>query len=44
VGELASELQVSTETIRRDLDELKCRGLVNRTYGGAFVRSHTKPR
>jgi DeoR/GlpR family transcriptional regulator of sugar metabolism len=35
VGELASELQVSTETIRRDLDELKCRGSVNRTYGGA---------
>jgi DeoR/GlpR family transcriptional regulator of sugar metabolism len=35
VAELAGDLQVSTETIRRDLDELKSRGLINRTYGGA---------
>ena len=35
VGELAAELDVSTETIRRDLFELEERGLLNRTYGGA---------
>jgi DeoR/GlpR family transcriptional regulator of sugar metabolism len=38
VSEIASEFGVSTETIRRDLDELTERGLINRTYGGA-VRS-----
>lgn len=35
VSELAADLGVSTETIRRDLDELEGRGLINRTYGGA---------
>ncbi len=35
VLELANDLGVSTETIRRDLDELETRGLINRTYGGA---------
>ncbi|MBK1664453.1 DeoR family transcriptional regulator [Rhodospirillum rubrum] len=35
VSELATTLGVSTETIRRDLDELEARGLINRTYGGA---------
>ncbi|ALK10764.1 DeoR/GlpR family DNA-binding transcription regulator [Blastochloris viridis] len=35
VSELAAELEVSTETIRRDLYELEERGLINRTYGGA---------
>lgn len=35
VSELATALGVSTETIRRDLDELETRGLINRTYGGA---------
>lgn len=35
VSELAAELDVSTETIRRDLYELEERGLINRTYGGA---------
>lgn len=38
VSEIAGEFGVSTETIRRDLDELKERGLIARTYGGA-VRS-----
>jgi DeoR/GlpR family transcriptional regulator of sugar metabolism len=36
VGELADLLDVSTETIRRDLAELDELGLINRTYGGAI--------
>ncbi|SON57970.1 HTH-type transcriptional repressor GlcR [Hartmannibacter diazotrophicus] len=35
VGDLATDLSVSTETIRRDLYELQEQGLINRTYGGA---------
>ncbi|MFZ2872828.1 DeoR/GlpR family DNA-binding transcription regulator [Zavarzinia sp.] len=35
VSELAEALDVSTETIRRDLFELGEKGLINRTYGGA---------
>src|SRR4029079_5751114 len=35
VNELAGLLEVSTETVRRDLAELDQRGLINRTYGGA---------
>lgn len=35
VAELAREFDVSTETVRRDLDELGKLGVVNRTYGGA---------
>jgi DeoR/GlpR family transcriptional regulator of sugar metabolism len=35
VLELAAGLGVSTETIRRDLDELSRGGFINRTYGGA---------
>lgn len=35
IGHLAAEFGVSTETIRRDLDELESRGLIERTYGGA---------
>ncbi|ODN68493.1 DeoR/GlpR family DNA-binding transcription regulator [Methylobrevis pamukkalensis] len=35
VGDLAADLAVSTETIRRDLFELQEQGLLNRTYGGA---------
>lgn len=35
VMELADEFAVSTETIRRDLEELEARGLLDRTYGGA---------
>lgn len=35
VSDLASRYGTSTETIRRDLDELTERGLINRTYGGA---------
>lgn len=35
IAELAREFSVSTETVRRDLDELGNLGAVNRTYGGA---------
>lgn len=35
IAALAADLGVSTETIRRDLDELESRGLIERTYGGA---------
>ena len=44
VAELAEHLQVSTETIRRDLDELTEQGLLNRTYGGECARSAASPR
>jgi DeoR/GlpR family transcriptional regulator of sugar metabolism len=43
VSEIAAELGVSTETIRRDLDELTGRGLINRTYGGAVRPMATEP-
>lgn len=36
VNELATLLNVSTETVRRDLTELDERGVINRTYGGAM--------
>ncbi|MER8010246.1 DeoR/GlpR family DNA-binding transcription regulator [Streptomyces sp. NPDC094149] len=35
VGQLAVELQVSKETVRRDLNVLERHGLVRRTHGGA---------
>ena len=38
ISELAKELGVSGETIRRDLAELGEAGAVNRTYGGAVAR------
>lgn len=34
-SELAMQLGVSAETVRRDIEELTRRGLVSRTYGGA---------
>src|SRR3982751_1934631 len=39
ISTLADDFQVTTETIRRDLDELSGRGLISRTYGGAAARS-----
>lgn len=39
ISALADEFRVSTETVRRDMDELSGRGLVNRTYGGAAATS-----
>lgn len=38
VSDLAQELGVSELTIRRDLDQLASRGLVERTHGGATER------
>ena len=35
IADLARDFSVSTETVRRDLDELGRAGAVNRTYGGA---------
>lgn len=43
VAELARILDVSTETIRRDLDDLTGQGLLNRTYGGAIRPLSTEP-
>ncbi|MFK8084244.1 MAG: DeoR/GlpR family DNA-binding transcription regulator [Granulosicoccus sp.] len=43
VNELAESLSVSTETVRRDLDELSSHGLVDRTYGGALLKSAQEP-
>lgn len=37
VSELARQLGVAGETIRRDLAELAAAGLINRTYGGASI-------
>lgn len=43
VSQLADELEVSAETIRRDLAELDQLGRINRTYGGAVRSSHFEP-
>jgi len=39
ISTLAEQFNVTTETIRRDIDELTDRGLVDRTYGGAASKS-----
>jgi DeoR/GlpR family transcriptional regulator of sugar metabolism len=38
IASLASQFGVSTETIRRDFEEMASNGLVDRTYGGAVAR------
>lgn len=43
VAELARLLEVTTETVRRDLDELTDKGLLNRTYGGATRPLDSEP-
>ncbi|MGQ7848618.1 DeoR/GlpR family DNA-binding transcription regulator [Granulosicoccus sp. 3-233] len=43
VNELADELEVTAETIRRDLDELSGKGVVDRTYGGAMLKASHEP-
>jgi DeoR/GlpR family transcriptional regulator of sugar metabolism len=39
ISDLAGDYGVSTETIRRDLDELSARGMLSRTYGGAAAHA-----
>ena len=43
VNELAELMDVSPETIRRDLDALSHDGLIDRTYGGALRRRPLEP-
>lgn len=43
VKSLAARLAVTTETIRRDLEELAEQGLISRTYGGAMLRAENEP-
>jgi DeoR/GlpR family transcriptional regulator of sugar metabolism len=43
VSELAETLSVTTETIRRDLDEMTDKGVISRTYGGAILRKAAEP-
>jgi DeoR/GlpR family transcriptional regulator of sugar metabolism len=42
VEELSQELGVSGETIRRDLKALEEKGVLKRTYGGAYLEGSTK--
>lgn len=39
LGELADRLNVSKETVRRDITEMSEKGLLSRTYGGAVASS-----
>lgn len=43
IADMARSHKVSTETIRRDLDALTEKGLLNRTYGGAVRAMNTEP-
>lgn len=43
VHELADIFEVTTETIRGDLEKLERQGVLMRTYGGATVSSSTEP-
>ncbi|MEG3130861.1 DeoR/GlpR family DNA-binding transcription regulator [Pantoea cypripedii] len=43
IADMARSHAVSTETIRRDLDELTEKGLLNRTYGGAVRAMNSEP-
>lgn len=42
LDELARELDVSPSTIRRDLEQLEARGVVERTHGGAIYRGDSR--
>lgn len=39
VSELSTKLEVTEETIRRDLEKLESEGVVTRTYGGAILNA-----
>lgn len=43
VNEMAEELHVTAETIRRDLDEMNEKGLLERTHGGAILHMKQEP-
>ncbi len=43
VSELAGQLNVSMETVRRDLAIMEAHGLMRRTYGGAYPEGYSKP-
>jgi DeoR/GlpR family transcriptional regulator of sugar metabolism len=43
VNELAEKLCVTSETIRRDLDQMHTNGLLERTYGGAILQMPNEP-
>ncbi|MEQ9348078.1 MAG: DeoR/GlpR family DNA-binding transcription regulator [Thalassospira sp.] len=43
IADLSGRLNVSSETIRRDFDDLTEQGLINRTYGGAVRRQSSEP-
>jgi DeoR/GlpR family transcriptional regulator of sugar metabolism len=43
ISHLAEAFKVSTETVRRDIDDLSSRGLVARTYGGAAAPMGREP-
>lgn len=43
VVDLAEELDVTTETIRRDLDQMHEKGVLERTYGGAILHMSQEP-
>ncbi|HDN2511760.1 MULTISPECIES: DeoR/GlpR family DNA-binding transcription regulator [Providencia] len=42
VNDLAERLQVSRETVRRDLTDLEHQGMVNRSHGGALLSNKLK--
>lgn len=43
VSELAKEFNVSSETIRRDLDALSSDGFLTKSYGGAVINQRSQP-
>lgn len=43
IADLATRFGTSTETIRRDLDQLSQKGLINRTYGGGAPALSLEP-
>ena len=43
VSELINKLNVSVETVRRDLLNLEKKGLLSRVHGGAIPKTHLKP-
>lgn len=42
-ADIASHFDVSIETIRRDFDQLEKQGILNKTYGGAELRTSAVP-